>query len=51
MQQCEEIKKTVTNFRKAMEKPEIKNGYLFFQDFPSGACRDASILLGVYLAE
>jgi len=41
----------VTRFRDALETDEVKGAYFIFNNFPAGACMDASILLGVYLQE
>jgi hypothetical protein len=44
-----ELLELVQKIRVAMETEAVKRSYIGFNDFPDGACMDASILLGVIL--
>lgn len=46
-----EIEKHASNMRNAIEYTILFNRPKFFENFPSGSCGDASLLLGTYLHE
>jgi hypothetical protein len=45
------LEEIIIKFRKALEKPHVKESYIGFRHFPRGSCSDSSDLLGHYLTD